>query len=319
MATFSEDIFGPRPAFLFPGQGSQKVGMGKDLYEHSPAARQVFEEVDNILGEPLSQIIFHGPQEELNRTWNCQPGIMTVSLACLAAATEAGNGALSQPFLVAGHSLGEYTALVASGVADLPTTVSLVRERARLMQEACEKQPGAMAAILGMDADAVEKVCKETGTQLANLNSPGQIVISGERAKVDETIQLAKEWGARRAVPLPVSGAFHSYLMVPALEGILKALDSVELRHPSTPVVANCTGKSLNASWEVKEELAEQLCGCVRWQECIAYMVDAGATSFIEFGPGKVLSGLMKQIDGDLLVTSINDLASVQSLAGEST
>mgnify|MGYP001410586284 CR=1 FL=1 len=306
-----------RPAFLFPGQGSQVVGMGKDLYESSSAAREVFDAVDQALGESLTNLMFDGPQKELNRTWNCQPAIMTVSLACLAVAAEASVDAVSHPFLMAGHSLGEYSALVASGVMDMEHAVALVRERGRLMEEACEKRRGAMAAILGLNQDVVEEVCREVGTQVANINSPGQIVISGEQDKVAQAMELAKERGARRAVALQVGGAFHSYLMGPALDGMLKALNAVEFRHPATPVVANCTAKPLNADREVKEELAEQLCGCVRWEECIKYMVDAGATCFIEFGPGKVLTGLAKQIARETPSMAVNDLPSVYSLVGQ--
>ena len=315
MAASTINGLGLRPAFLFPGQGSQSVGMGKDLYESSPAARKLFDQVDEALGEPLTKYMFEGPTEELNRTWNCQPAIMTMSLACLAAAEEANSETVSNPYLMAGHSLGEYTALVVSGVVGLSHAVKLVRERGRLMEEACEQHPGSMAAILGLDQAVVEEVCRQTGVQVANVNSPGQIVISGEREKVNEAMKLTKEQGARKVIPLPVSGAFHSYLMGPALSGMLKALDNVEFQHPSIPVIGNCTAKPLNANKEVKEELAEQLCGCVQWQECISYMLKEGTTSFIEFGPGKVLSGLVKQITKDTPVIAVNDLASVQSLA----
>ena len=315
MATSSINGLGPRPAFLFPGQGSQAVGMGKDLYESSPAARKLFDQVDQALGDPLTTYMFEGPEEELNRTWNCQPAIMAMSLACLAAAGEADNETVSNPYLMAGHSLGEYTALVVSGVVDVSHAVKLVRERGRLMEEACEQYPGSMAAILGLDQAVVEEVCRQTGVQVANVNSPGQVVISGEREKLDEAVKLAKEEGARKVIPLPVSGAFHSYLMGPALSGMLKALDDVEFQHPSIPVIGNCTARPLNANREVKEELAEQLCGCVQWQECISYMLKEGTTSFIEFGPGKVLSGLVKQITTETPVLTVNDLASAQGLS----
>ncbi|MCZ6788557.1 MAG: ACP S-malonyltransferase [Chloroflexi bacterium] len=315
MATSSINGLGSRPAFLFPGQGSQTVGMGKDLYESSPAARKLFDQVDQALGEPLTKYMFEGPEEELNRTWNCQPAIMAMSLACLAAAGEANKETVSSPYLMAGHSLGEYTALVVSGVMDLSHAVNLVRERGRLMEEACEEHPGSMAAILGLDQAVVEEVCRQAGVQVANINSPGQIVISGDREKLDEAVKLAKEQGARKVIRLPVSGAFHSYLMGPALGGMLKALDDVEFNHPSIPVIGNCTAKPLNANRDVKEELAEQLCGCVQWQECISYMLKEGVTSFIEFGPGKVLSGLVKQITKEAPVLTVNDLASAQGLS----
>lgn len=315
----SSGILGERPAFLFPGQGSQGVGMGKDLYENSPAARKVFNDVDDALGEPLTELMFMGPKEELSRTWNCQPAIMTVSLAALAAAVETDSKAVDHPFLMAGHSLGEYSALVAAGVMDLGNAATLVRERGRLMEEACQKLPGSMAAILGMEREAVEEVCKEVGTQIANINSPGQIVISGEQSSITQAIALAKEKGARRAILLQVSGAFHSYLMGPALDGMMKALNAVDFHHPEIPVIANCTAKPLRADREVKEELAEQLCGCVRWEDCIRYMADEGVTSFIEFGPGNVLTGLAKKISEGTPAIAVNDMASVQNLVGHTT
>ena len=305
-----------RSAFLFPGQGSQEVSMGQDLYEHSPAARRIFDEADQALGSSLTQIMFEGPAEELQRTINSQPAIFTVSLACLATASEqVGKAITSNVQFMAGHSLGEYTALVAAGVLDQDEAICLVRERGRLMQEACDQRPGAMAAILGMEEATVEEICKETGSQIANINSPGQIVISGEQARITKAMELASAQGAKRTVPLPVSGAFHSHLMGPALEGIAKALDAVHLRNPGTPIIANCTGKPLTSSSDVKEELAQQLCGCVRWQDSMSYMIDMGVTSFIEFGPGRVLSGLMKRISDNVQATSVSDVKSAHAFA----
>lgn len=303
-----------RTAFLFPGQGSQTVGMGKDLYENSPAAKKLFDEVDATLGEPLTKYMFEGPEEELNRTWNCQPAIMVMSLACLASAREASGGSIPEPYLMAGHSLGEYTALVESGVMPLSNALNLVRERGRLMEEACNLLPGSMAAILGLDQEEVKKICNETGVQMANINSPTQIVISGEEKKIDNAVNLAKEHGARKVIPLPVSGAFHSYLMGPALSGMLKALGNVEFQNPSVPVIGNCTAQPLNADREVKEELAEQLCGCVQWHECISYMLSNNINNFIEFGPGKILSGLVRQISKEPFVMAVNDFSSAQSV-----
>ena len=304
-------------AFLFPGQGSQEVGMGQDLCEKSPAARRIFDEADQALGISLTQLMFQGPAKELERTVNSQPAILTASLAALATANEQmGSAVTSKVSFMAGHSLGEYTALAAAGVLDAGDVVWLVRERGRLMQEACDQCAGAMAAILGLEEAVVEEVCRETGTQIANINTPGQIVISGERASIATAMELASAHGAKRTVLLQVSGAFHSYLMGPALDGMVKALDAVQFHNPVTPVIANCTGKPLNASWEVKEELAQQLCGCVRWHDSISYMVNAGVTNFIEFGPGHVLSGMVKRIvgNGKFQVTNVNDVTSAQNL-----
>jgi [acyl-carrier-protein] S-malonyltransferase len=302
-------------AFLFPGQGSQEVGMGMDLYQKSPAARRVFDEADQALETSLTKIMFHGPNNELERTVNSQPAILTTSLACLAAANEHdGNALESHAKFMAGHSLGEYTALAAAGVIDVGEAVWLVRERGRLMQNACDQHPGAMAAILGLDEAVVEEVCRETGTQIANINAPGQIVISGEKAAVAKAIKLTSARGAKRSISLKVNGAFHSYLMGPAMDGMTRALDSIHFRNPVTPVIANCNAKPLNSSQEVKEELAQQLCGCVRWQDSISYMIDAGVTNFYEFGHGNVLSGMIKRINDSVSIKSVSDTASAKEL-----
>ena len=284
-------------AFLFPGQGCQKVGMGKDLCKASTAAHDVFMEADKILGFPLSNLMFNGPTDELERTINSQPAILTMSLACLAAASEQASRSLeTDASFMAGHSLGEYTALAASGILEVGETVWLVRERGRLMQEACDKRPGAMAAIMGMDLVRLKEVCKETNTQVANINAPGQIVISGAEEDIARAIKLAPKKGAKHAVLLKVSGAFHSYLMGTTLEGMLKAIETVTLHDLRIPVIANCTSKPLTSATAVKEELIQQLCGCVRWQDSVNFMVEAGMTKFVEFGPGNVLTGMVKRI-----------------------
>ncbi len=308
-------LFRGPAAFLFPGQGAQEVGMGKDLYEASPAARRVIDEADKALGFSLSSLMFNGPAEELERTINTQPAILTVSLACLAAASEhAGRPLQSGAVFMAGHSLGEYSALAASGALETGEAVWLIKERGRLMQAACDQRPGAMAAILGMDLAPLEEVCKETNTQVANINTPGQIVISGSQEDIPNAIRLAASRGAKRAIPLKVGGAFHSYLMGPAVDGMIKALDKVTFKSASVPVIANCTGKPITVAWEIKEELAQQICGCVRWQDSVSFMINAGVSNFVEFGPGKVLSGMVKRIATNVDTANVNDIASARGL-----
>ncbi len=291
-------------ALLFPGQGSQSVGMGRSLFESSPEARAVFEEADSALGCKLSRICFEGPEDELRQTVNAQPAIMTVSVACMRAGQGEGLVDLSSPLFVAGHSLGEYTALVASGALSFSQAVRLVRERGRLMQHASTVRPGGMAAILGLDEVALEEVCQQAGAQVANVNSPEQIVISGPRDGVARAMDLAKARGARRVIPLEVSGAFHSFLMRPAVEGIARAVADLRFSPAAVPVVANCTGRPITLVDDIKVELIKQMCSAVHWSRSMEYMLSAGADTFVEIGPGRVLSGLAKRFSKD--ITTIN-------------
>jgi [acyl-carrier-protein] S-malonyltransferase len=302
-----------KQAFIFPGQGTQSVGMGADLYQASPAARKVFGTADKVLGFPISRLILEGPQEELDKTINAQPAILTVSLACLEAAKEM-NEALPQPDFVAGHSLGEYTSLVAAGALDIPDAVRLVRRRGELMQEASGRYPGGMAAILGLDEFVVEELCGETGAKIANINSETQIVISGDRLALVRAIDLATARGARRTVLLPVSGAFHSTLMRPAQEGLAEAVDNAAFHALKIPVVGNVTARPIKQAKTAKKELLNQLCQCIQWKNSVQYMVASGVANFVEFGPGKVLSGLIKRIDQDAKVTNVNDMTSASNL-----
>ncbi len=306
-----------RLAYIFPGQGSQSVGMGKELYQSSRAAREVFEEVEDALGYPLTRIVLEGPEEKLRETVNAQPAIMAVSLACVKAIEETlGSNENLVPAFLAGHSLGEYTALAVAGVLGVHDTAMLVRERGRLMQVACERRPGGMAAILGLDELTVEEVCRETGTYISNVNAETQIVIGGERRALAIALDLASARGARKVIPLRVSGAFHSGLMEPAREGLKEVVSSLHFRDPQIPIVANVTGEPLTTAEGIKEELVTQMCSCVQWKRSVEYMSASGVSRFIELGPGKVLSGLVRNINRDAEVVNVADMSSILNLVG---
>ena len=303
-------------AYVFPGQGSQSVGMGAELFESSQAARETFEEADDNLGFPLSRLIFEGPATELQNTANSQPAIMTMSIAVWRTWNEMqGSGAMHAK-AVAGHSLGEYTSLVAAGVLDFPDAVKLVRKRGELMNQAAVNRPGAMAAILGLNELAFDQICSETGVEMANINTDDQIVISGDKIAVARAMDLASARGAKKTIPLPVSGAFHSSLMMEAEAGLADAVQSLHFNEPKMPVVGNCTSKSLTTAVEIRHELVNGLCQCVLWKDSVRHIVDSGVTQFVEFGYGGVLAGLIKRIDRGVKVTTVSDTASMRKLAG---
>ncbi|MAO64966.1 MAG: [acyl-carrier-protein] S-malonyltransferase [Balneola sp.] len=281
-------------AYLFPGQGSQFVGMGKDLYESNPEAAKYFDEADEILGFSLKEIMFEGPEEKLKQTEFTQPAIFLHSVALFKTLD-------TNPDMVAGHSLGEFSALVASKAVSFEDALRIVRRRGELMQQAGEQNPGTMAAVIGMDDEAVENVCAEaaeaSGKEViaANYNCPGQLVISGYKEAVEKAVELAKENGARLAKLLPVSGAFHSSLMQPAYDGLKEQLEQLEISEPICPIYSNYTAEATTDTEEIRSNLLNQLLNPVRWTQTLNNMSENGADSFIEMGPGKVLQGLVKR------------------------
>ena len=301
-------------AFVFPGQGSQSVGMGKDLFLNSIAAREVFEEVDQTINKKLSDIIFNGPQDELTKTENTQPAILATSIATWRAMEEA-SGVIQIPQVTAGHSLGEYASLAVSGVLNINDTFKLVFERARLMEIACEQVPGGMAALIGLDEITAEEICIESGVELSTINTSEQIIIAGEKQNLIHAIDIASSRGAKKAILLQVGGAFHSKLMGPAQEGLNKIIDSLEFNNPVIPLIGNVTAEPLVTAEEVKSELKMQLTSCVQWNNSVKNMIGDGISSFIEIGNGKILSGMIKRINRDAKITNISDFDSVLEYA----
>jgi [acyl-carrier-protein] S-malonyltransferase len=300
-------------ALLFAGQGAQTVGMGRDLAEHFPAAKTLFRDADDILGRKLSAVAWNGPMEELTRTSNCQPALYVHSLAALAALRS-----LVGEFAVggaAGLSLGEMTAHAAAGTFDFATGLTLVQRRGRFMDEACAMTRGGMAAMIGATENDVRRLAADQDVDVANVNAPGQIVISGELAKVEAAVGVAKEYGIRRATMLNVAGAYHSRLMQSAFEKLEKALTDAPIGSPQFPVISNVTAEQVKTPEQIRQTLRDQVTGTVRWMDCMQQLVAMGCNFFIELGPGNVLAGLLKRTCQGVEVISVGDAESVQKCA----
>ncbi|MDB0014942.1 ACP S-malonyltransferase [Amylibacter sp.] len=303
-------------AFLFPGQGAQTIGMGKDLAENFSVSKDVFEEVNDALEQDLSSLIWDGDIDTLTLTENAQPALMATSIAAVKALESEGIE-FNQASFIAGHSLGEYSALCAAGSLNIHDTAKLLRIRGKAMQDAVPIGIGAMAAILGLDFNTVNKIAKSIGNdqvcQAANDNDPGQVVISGHKEAVEQTIELAKAAGAKRAILLPVSAPFHCALMQPAADAMSEALDGIDLESPSVPLVANVKASQETNGSIIKELLIEQVTGSVRWRESIEYISFHGVTDVFEIGAGKALSGMVRRIDREINVNQVFDTNSVNA------
>lgn len=302
-----------KAAFVFSGQGAQSVGMGKDLFENSPAAAAIYREADSVLGWSVSEICFNGPTEKLTESKYCQPAIYTTSAACLAAFNEK-FGAQIKAVGCAGLSLGEYAAFYAAGYFTFADGLKLVAKRAELMDAACRETAGGMACVLNGDPEIIRQVCVECGIDVANFNCPGQIVISGLKDGVEKAVNALKEKGVRKLIPLNVAGAYHSRLMKSAGDKLKSVLDGVAVKPLCVPVAQNYTGEIVKNEAEIKENLVKQVAGSVRWEECVRALSELGADTFIEFGPGTVLTGLVKKTDATKALFNVSSSADLAKI-----
>jgi len=298
-------------AFVFPGQGSQYAGMGKDVAEAFPTARRIFDEIDEALGFPISKLCFEGPEDQLRLTENTQPAILAVSCAIHAVLDERG---AARRDLVAGHSLGEYSAIVSVGGLTPAEAAAIVRQRGRFMQEAVPVGTGGMAALIGPSVDEARAICEEAGeVWIANINAPGQIVVAGTKAGIDRAIDVAKKRGVRRALPLPVSAPFHSELMKHAEERLRPVLDAADFKNLWYAVVSNVDASPIGTATAVRNALLRQVASPVRWVESVQRMIAMGVCRFVEVGPGNVLTGLIKRIDSSVELVNVSDVKSIES------
>jgi len=298
-------------AFLFAGQGAQYVGMGKDLYDSFPESKAVFDKADQVLGFSLSKLCFQGPAEALTQTKNCQPAVLTMSIAALEAFKSADSSQSAVSYM-AGLSLGEYSALVAAEAISFEDAVYLVRQRGEFMEEAAQNKPGRMLSVIGLDLDKVKEVCSKVNTEVANINCPGQIVISGGIKEIEEAAKVAQDYGAKRTLALEVSGAFHSSFMKEASDKLAVELEKIKINPPKIPIVSNVTAKPVTKAEEIKDNLIKQVAYSVLWDDSMKFILSKNVTTFFEFGPGKVLKGLMRRIDEKAEVINIEKKEDIQ-------
>lgn len=308
-------------AYVFPGQGTQYISMGYEFYQNFESAKKIFEEANEVLGYSLTKLCFEGPLEKLSQTQYSQVAILTASIACLHVLKETllTTHYSLLPIYMAGHSLGEYSALVAADGIEFKEALRIVQQRAKFMQEAAEKNHGGMVAILGLERIEVEKICKEESIEIANINCPGQIVISGTKEYLEKAVQKALTSGAKKTIPLAVSGAFHSSLMIPAQEKLANVLNNAKIKNLQRPVIANVTAKPVLNSDEIKQSLTRQISNSVLWEDSIKFMIKEGIKTFIEIGPGRVLKGLIRRIDSNVEVKNIEKMNDLEIIGRKDT